>query len=156
MQMQACAPLCTAGQQFNDVTTEMSQVYLDKSELPSDQSYLNFVDLAGGMLVSHVKIFQRVNDEKVELIPSLSTMLEAGVEFLEFAIKLDGFQEVEGQEIIVDVWGCSKGATSYDPTNLDLQTYSFSYLNLTLYDCANQVVTGQLEHTIEIQKNKGV
>jgi len=54
------------------------------------------------------------------LIPSLSTMLEAGIEFLEFAIKLDGFQEVEGQEIIIDVWGCSKSATSYDPTNLDL------------------------------------
>ena len=82
-------------------------------------------------------------------------MFEAGVEFLEFAIKLDGFQEVEGQEIIIDVWGCSKSATSYDPTNLDLQTYSFSYNNLTLYDCANQVVTGQPEHTIEIQKNKG-
>ena len=73
-------------------------------------------------------------------------MLNANIDSQEILIENNGFEELEGQEIIIDVWGCSKAGTSYDPTNLDLETYSFLFMNLTLFDCANQIITGQPEH----------
>ena len=73
-------------------------------------------------------------------------MLNANIDSQEILIENNGFEELEGQEIIIDVWGCSKAGTSYDPTNLDLETYSFLFMNLTLFDCANQIITGQTEH----------
>ena len=65
-------------------------------------------------------------------------MLTASIAAKTLTISTSGFAEFEGKEIIVDVWGCSTSATTYAPTNLDLVTYSFPLMNMTVFNCDGQ------------------
>ena len=69
-------------------------------------------------------------------------MLAASIATKVLTIGTSGFAEFEGKEIIVDVWGCSTSATTYAPTNLNLVTYSFPLMNMTVFNCNSQVITG--------------
>ena len=105
--MQACAPLCAAEQQFNDVVQDMLQVSLDLSELPYDLSFESFVDLASDMPLSHIKLYQLENIVKEELSPSLETQLAGSIATKTITIGPTDFEEIEAQQIAVDIWGCS-------------------------------------------------
>ena len=110
------------------------------------------------MGLSHIKLYSV--DESGLKIP-LAQELEAILSPLiteTVTIGTSGLTEMERTLVIADVWGCSNSAVTdtYAADNLDLKKYSFTALNLTLYNCSTQEITGTSVHLIEIQKNKGV
>jgi hypothetical protein len=91
------------------------------SELPEDFSFSSFIDLASGMSLSHIKFFKRLENNKVGLTTSLSSILSGSIATELVTLDTTSFEELEGQEIVVDLWGCSTpSAGSFATNNLDL------------------------------------
>ena len=88
------------------------------------------------MPLSHLKFYMLDNNLKEELNESLQTELVGSIASKTITIGPSGFEEIEAQQIAVDIWGCSTPNTEFAPTNLDLQKYSFTFMNLTLYNCS--------------------